>query len=130
MVSVNPWSEALKLRTRKFAVDVMRFVRALPAMSELEGIKRQLVDAATSTADNYRSATRARSHAEFTSRLGTALDEADEAENWLTTLQEAETYGSQRQELNRLTAEAAELISILARSTITARENERTRRKR
>ena len=116
----------MKTRTRRFAVDVIRLVRALQRQYELEGIKRQLVDAATSTADNYRSATRARSHAEFTARLGTALDEADESEHWLMTLHEADVCRSK--ELERLLGEAAELRDILARSTLTARENERKRR--
>lgn len=118
----------MKARTRKFSVDVIRFARSLPREPELEGIRGQLVNAASSAADNYRSATRSRSHAEFTARIGTALDEADESASWLTTLREAGVCRSK--ELDRLLAEAAELRDILARSTLTVRENERKRQNR
>jgi four helix bundle protein len=117
----------MKLRTRQFAIDVIRFARGLPRIIEIEHLKQQLVDAATSTSDNYRSATRARSHAEFASRLGTVLDEADESEHWLTVLYEANVGRSK--ELDRLRSEATELRSIFAKSVLTANENEQRRRR-
>jgi len=115
-------------RTMKFSVDVIAFLRGHPMPPEFVHVRVQLLDAATSAADNYRSASRGRSHAEFTARLGTVLDEIDEAASWLRLLHDADV--SRCDELNRLRKEAEELRSIFVKSNLTARDNESKRRKR
>lgn len=86
LASVNPWEEVMRARTRRFALDVMTFVRDLSVDVAIDPVRRQLVRAATGVAGNYRSACRARSHAEFIARIGVVLEEADEAEGWLDLL--------------------------------------------
>jgi len=59
----------LKARTKKFAVDVIRFAKAIPRDHINDEIASQLTDAATSTAAYYRAVCRARSRADFINKL-------------------------------------------------------------
>ena len=109
----------LKTRAKKFALDVIRFTRTLPKGEEFTIIKRQLIRSATSVAANYRATQRAKSKADFISKLGTVEEEADESLFWLETLQELATRTNA--ELERLLTEANELVSIFVTSRRTAR---------
>ena len=73
-------AEDLKTRTKRFAVAVLEFVDTLPHTPAAETVGRQLARAGTGLVGNYRSACRARSHAEFTARMGIVTDESDESE--------------------------------------------------
>jgi four helix bundle protein len=66
---------------------------------------------------NYRAAGRGRSHAEFTARIGTVLEEADEAQGCLELLDE---MGSNDEKLAWLRREANELVAIFTASYQTA----------
>jgi four helix bundle protein len=109
----------LKERTKQFALDVIRFCRTLPRGEEFTIIKRQLVRAATSVAANYRASQRAKSKADFISKLGTVEEEADESLFWLECLKELATRPNA--ELERLLKEADELVAIFVSSRCTAR---------
>jgi four helix bundle protein len=63
-------------RTKKFALRIIKLVRALPRTIEGRSIASQLMRSGTSVAANYRAACRARSKAEFISKLGTVEEEA------------------------------------------------------
>nr|HID14885.1 four helix bundle protein [Anaerolineae bacterium] len=63
-------AEELKRRTRVFALRVIRLVEALPRNRTADVIGRQLSRAATSVGANYRAACRARSPADFISKIG------------------------------------------------------------
>jgi len=76
-------SEAMKLRTKNFALRVLRLCRSLPRTQEAKILGGQLLRASTSVAANYRAACRSRSRAEFVAKLGIVLEEADEAAFWL-----------------------------------------------
>src|SRR5439155_712801 len=78
----------LKVRTKVFALRVIRAYRRLPSSDEARVIGRQLLRSATSVGANYRAACRARSRAEFIAKLGIVLEEADEAVYWLELLLE------------------------------------------
>ncbi len=84
-------------------------------------IGRQLLRSATSVAANYRAAGRARSKAEFYSKLCIVVEEADEVVFWLEIIQESKMSDSQ--ELILLRKEALELLYIFSASRKTAREN-------
>jgi len=109
----------LKLRTKKFALDVIRYSRTLPRDDEFTIIKRQLIRSATSTAANYRAAQRAKSRPDFISKLGTSEEEADESLFWLECLSELETRKSDL--LPCLLKENNELVAILTASRRSAR---------
>jgi four helix bundle protein len=123
---VSRQSELLKQRTMRFAIDVCTLCRGFPSDEPGFTAKRQPVRAATSVAFNYRASCRARSHAEFTAKLGTVVEEADEAHGWLEFALGAGLVESR--DINRLIVEANEITAIMAASYGTAREKERALR--
>jgi four helix bundle protein len=118
-------AEQLKRRTMRFALDVCALIRELPAFEPGPTVQRQLARAATGVAFNYRATCRARSHADFTARMGVVAEEADEAQGWLEFLESAHLLKSET--LTRLIAEAAEIVSITSAAYGTARRTERSR---
>ena len=110
----------LKQRTKRFALDVIAFVEALPTGETCRILGRQLLRAATSVGANYRAASRAKSRADFVSKMGTVEEEADECGYWLELLVES---GKVRMEkANALLIEANELLAITVASINTARK--------
>ena len=80
---------------------------------------KQVLRAGTSVAANYRAVCRARSRAEFISKVGVTVEEADETVFWLELLVETGVVPKDR--MQDLLAEANELLAILAASQRTAR---------
>lgn len=118
--------EELKQRTKQFALRIMKLVGALPDTVVARVIGRQLVRAGTSVGANYRAACRARSKAEFISKLGTVEEEADESAFWMELIIED---GLMKKELvEDLHREAEELVAIMASSRISARKKENNRK--
>jgi four helix bundle protein len=113
--------EELKARTKAFAVRVIKMSAALPRSRAADIVARQLLRSATSVGANYRAACRARSHREFTARLGVVEEEADESLYWLELLVEAELMPESR--LQALIKEADELTAIFTAASHTARQN-------
>ena len=111
----------LKARTKKFAVDVIRFAKAIPADPINNEIAVQLTDAATSVASHYRAVCRARSRADFINKLSGAVEEADESALWLEILSESGICASST--IAPLWREADELTRILVLLRETARAN-------
>jgi four helix bundle protein len=118
---VNPKTEALRARTKRFAIDVLVFAKTLSFDEPDRSISRQLARAATSVGANYRAACRARSRAEFAAKVGIVLEEADESLFWLEVIDEA-SLECARPVWKRLIQEAGELTAIFAASSITARQ--------
>ncbi len=119
-------AEILRARTKKFAVDIIRFAKTLPTDPIDRQIAVQLTDAASSVASNYRAVCRARSRADFINKLGISIEEADEAALWLEILVEA---GIANHAISGpLWQEADELTRILVRSRETARTNRDNRK--
>ena len=101
----------LRTRTRQYASAVIRLYAALPvARKEGQVVGHQLLRSGTSVAAHSREASRARSDAEFCSKLDAALQEADESALWLELLRD--DCGIDNAELNDLVAETDELMSI------------------
>ena len=117
---MNPETAALKARTKKFALDILRFVRALPVTDECRDIGAQLRRAGTGVGSNYRATCRARSRAEFISRINVAVEEADESAFWLEIIVEGGLLADGR--ILQLLDEANQLCAILTASSITATE--------
>jgi four helix bundle protein len=119
-------AERLKSRTMQFALDVCGLIKQLPPTEPGPTIGRQLAKAATSVAFNYRASCRARSHDEFTARIGIVAEEADETLGWLEFIHAGEVIESP--EVGRLVAESRELVAIFSASVGTARYTQRHRR--
>ncbi|MEQ1678224.1 MAG: four helix bundle protein [Chitinophagaceae bacterium] len=111
----------LKIRTRKFAVEILNFVDKLPNRRSANIIANQLGRSASSVAANYRAACRGRSHAEFVAKIGFVEEEADETTFWLDII--PETKNSSIQETEPLLKEARELTAIFTATSKTAKQN-------
>ena len=120
-------ADELKKRTMQFALDVCALIRDLPTFEPGPTAQRQLARAATGVAFNYRAACRARSHKEFTARIGIVAEEADESQGWLEFVEAGELLKSET--LTRLIGEATELSTIASASYGTARCNDNGRRR-
>jgi four helix bundle protein len=76
----------MKKRTKAFGVEVIKLLETLPHSRSANALANQLIRSATSVGANYRSACRGRSKADFISKIGIALEEADESLYWLELL--------------------------------------------
>jgi len=121
-------SDQLKKRTMQFALDACALIRDLPQFEPGPTARHQLAKAATGVAFNYRATCRARSHAEFTSRMGVVAEEADESQGWLEFVEAASLLKSAA--LTRLIREATELAAIMSAAYGTARYNQKKKGKR
>ncbi len=112
-------SEELKLRTKKFALRIIAMYKSLPKSEEAKVIGKQVLRSGTSVAANYRAVCRARSKAEFISKIGIVLEETDETVFWLEILVDSKIVDLEKMEL--LQKEANELLAIFAASYHTAK---------
>jgi four helix bundle protein len=76
----------LKSRTTDFALRIIKMFCALPKRTEAQVLGKQVLRSGTSVGANYREAQRARSKAEFISKIGDCLKELDETSYWLELL--------------------------------------------
>lgn len=122
--------EQLRKRTTAFAIDIVLLCEPLWERRSTWNFADQLCRAGTSVASNYRVASRGRSRREFISKIGIALEEADESLGWLEIL-----VGSGKLPAEKaapLIRECEELVAILSASRNTsinrAREQEERER--
>ena len=108
------FAEVLRKRTKKFVIDNIKFFRTLPKTEEAKIIGRQLLRSSSSVGSNYRAACRARSKAEFHSKLSIVVEEADESIFWMEVLIEAEI--ASKETLSYLLAEGNEILKIVSAS--------------
>src|SRR5947208_7450907 len=120
---MNP--QELKERTKRFALRVMRLVDALPKSAKGRALASQLVRSGTSVAANYRASCRARSRAEFISKIGVVEEEADETALWLELIIDDKILLQKK--ITPLLNEANELVAIMAVSYISASRKNSTR---
>ncbi len=81
--------EDLKKRTKEFALRVLKVVDALPKTTSGFIIGKQIGRSATSVGANYRTACKARSKADFVSKITIVEEEADESMFWLELIIES-----------------------------------------
>jgi four helix bundle protein len=101
----------LRLRTKQFALRVIKLFTCLPNRTEAAVIGKQLLRSGTSVGANFREAYRARSDAEFVAKLGDCIKELEEALYWMELLVEAQIF--QPELLLSLQDECNQLIAIL-----------------
>ena len=106
-------------RTKQFAHRVMRLAEALPRSRSGTTIANQIIRSGTSVAANYRAALRGRSKAEFISKTGTVLEEADETLFWLELIEEAGLLPTEQ--IAELNVEADALVRIFNKTRSTAK---------
>lgn len=110
----------LRVRTKAFALRIVRLYVALPKSMEAQVIGKQVLRSGTSVGAHYREATRARSTAEFVSKIEGGLQELEETIYWLELLADAEIVSAAR--MSELSREADELIAIFVSSVKTVKE--------
>jgi len=118
--------QAFRTRTKGFASHVVKLYCELPkSRVEVQVLGKQLLRSGTSVAANYREASRARSDAEFVSKIDLCAQEADESILWLELLRE--DCNIQSENLERVLTEANELIAIFV--TMSKKVKERAKKK-
>lgn len=113
----------LQVRTKKFALRIMKVSEFLEKFSLGKLIGRQLFRSGTSVAANYRSACRAKSAKDFISKLGIVVEEADETVFWLEIL--IESGFIENQKIVDLLNESNEITAIMVASRNSSIKNQK-----
>ena len=113
-------SHDLRKRTRAFALRVIRLYVSLPKTTEAQVIGKQVLRSGTSVGAHYSEAKRARSTAEFVSKIEGGLQELEETGYWLELLMESGIVSSPK--LANLRQEVEELLAIFVSSAKTAKK--------
>ena len=106
------FAQGLELRTRKFAVGIVRLCGKLPNTSEGKVIRNQITRSGTSVGANYREANRSRSRADFKSRIKICESEASETQYWIEVI--AETGWLTWSQVKNEYEECTELLAIFS----------------
>jgi len=115
-------SAELQQRTKSFALRVLKLIEHLPNSIGGRILANQLTRSGTSVGANYRAACRARSRAEFASKLGTVAEEADESLYWLELIGDGNFVPAKK--LASLISEADELTAIFTAGRRTSSKNQ------
>jgi four helix bundle protein len=122
-MSVGQQRTDLLERTKKFAVRIFRMCNGLPRSMAAKVLAAQVLRSGTSVGAQYREARRARSSAEFISKLKSATQELEETAYWLELI--VETDLMPRKRLQPLQNEAEEIMKMLVASIRTVRQNKK-----
>jgi four helix bundle protein len=104
----------MKQRTKAFALRVIKLVNSLSKDLVSRRLGDQLLRSGTSVGANYRAACRARSKADFISKLGIVEEEADESAFWMELLIDGGLALESR--LGKLLDEANQITAIIVAS--------------
>jgi four helix bundle protein len=114
-------SDDMKSRTKQFALRCIHLAESLPDTKGGRTIANQLARCGSSVGANYRAACRARSRAEFLSKMGIVEEEADECGFWLEMIIEGAMKPARL--VMPLHVEADEIVRIIVSSIRTARSS-------
>jgi four helix bundle protein len=111
----------LQIRTKQFALQVIKFCEWLPKDDTSRILGRQLLRSGTSVGANYRAACRSKSKPAFISKMGDVLEETDESGYWIELLRESGKVDEKT--AAPVLGEANELVAIAISSINTAKRN-------
>ena len=111
----------LRVRTKKFALQIIKLYQNLPHAGEAQVIGKQILRSGTSVGAQYREACRAKSPADFVNMMAGSLKELDETAYWLELLVEGEIVPAAK--LTDLQKETDELLAIFVSSINTSKRN-------
>ena len=103
------FSKQLQVRTRTFAISIIRLSSSLPNSVEGKIVRNQIPKAGSSIGANYREASRARSRADFKNKIKICESESDETLYWLEIIRDMGWS-----QINNAYKEAYEFLSIFA----------------
>ena len=115
----------LKVRTKQFALRIIRLYTSLPKTTEAQVIGKQVLRSGTSVGAQYREAQRAKSDADFINKVEGSLQELNETGYWLELLKDSGILSAEK--LNPLLKETDELIAIFV-TIVKKVKNKRTSR--
>lgn len=120
---MNPTDFAQKFRdrTKKLTINIISLYKSMLKTDESRIVGKQLLRSASSVGANYRATCRARSKAEFFSKMCIVIEEADETLFWLEIMEE--TNMAKLETLKALRSEVTEVLSVLAKARNTMRKN-------
>ena len=123
---MNTLDQARQLqdRTKTFAVRIIKAFAGLPKQEAARVIGRQFLRSGTSLAANYRAACRARSAADFISKISVVAEEADETLFWLELLVQAELINQFRRAADERVRRIAKDLFRIARNRQAESEND------
>jgi len=104
------FGKQMELRTRKYAVLIIKLSSSLPNSIEGKVLRNQLTKSGTSIGANYREANRARSTKEFKSKIKICESEANETIFWLEVISDMEW--TSKKILEYPLKEAGEFVAI------------------
>ena len=107
---------------KEFCASSSKLIEHLPNSIGGRILANQLTRSGTSVGANYRAACRARSRAEFASKLGTVVEEADESLYWLELIGDGNFVPAKK--LASLISEADELTAIFTAGRRTSSKNQ------
>jgi four helix bundle protein len=109
----------LKKQLKQYALRIINLYESLPKTGAVHVITHQLVRSGTSPGAQYYEACRAKSNADFISKIEGALQELDESSYWLDLLIEGNFVTENK--LKPLCDETNELISIFVTMALRAK---------
>lgn len=112
----------LRKRTKGFALRIIKLYAALPKSVEAQVLGKQVLRSGTSVGAQYHEACRAKSNADFISKLEGSLQELEETIYWLDLIVEAglieeSKLGPLRDEAKELTAMFVTMVKNVKRMT-------------
>jgi four helix bundle protein len=111
----------LRVRTKQFALMIVRLYSELPKATAVQVLGKQVLRSGTSVGAHYQEATRARSCAEFISKIEVGLQELEETNYWLELLEDSGLHCGDR--LGAARREAGELVAMLTATVRTVKKN-------
>src|SRR6476661_3961226 len=114
-------AKQLQYRTKEFAVRIIKAFARLPKDEAVRVIGRQFLRSGTSLAVNYRAACRARSAADFISKISVVAEKTDETLFWFELLVEVEL--AKKRSVEPLMNEFDESLRIFSASLATVKRN-------
>ena len=104
------FAKELEERTKKFSIKIIQLSTKLPDTPEGRVVRYQITKAGTSIGANYREANRARSKADFKSKIKICESEASETQYWMEVIVELNWLS--QEELKPEYEEGSELLAI------------------
>jgi four helix bundle protein len=110
-------------RTKTFALSVCKLIDTFSATESINVIKKQLIRSGTSLAANFRAASRARSTAEYYSKICIVVEETDESLFWIEMLEDL--IKTDKQQLISVKTEVTELLKVFSTTKKNLKSNKK-----
>ena len=117
-------SPDLKVRTKAYALAIIKLYVTLPKTTEAQVLGKQLLRSGTSVGAQYREGQRAKSDADLISKVEGALQELDETGYWLELLVDADIVSANS--VAALRSETEQLLAILVTVVKRIKQNKAT----